>query len=389
MAEYKAANNLNDLLIMNVIRRRGPISRNEIAKLTSLTHPTVTSITNKMIEAGLVIDYKIGESSGGRRPMLFKMNQDFIDMIIVHIHSNYMRGYLLNNEGTIKYASTASIRKLSHEDVLAQLFSVIRDCQGAARRHLSAISVIVRGPVNIREGLWAFSPNIGWRNMPLKKIVEDAFGIPVFVENDANAMTVGEYYYGAAKDANSLIFLKVGHGIGAGMVIHGRLFTGADNCAGEVGHTTIDIAGPLCSCGSYGCLEALASETALIRMMGKAIKEGEYSLVTDLVGGDLESLSAEEIYLAAKRGDELSIHILKQAARYLGIGIANIIKSFNPEQIILGGGIVRAEPFIAKMLDQTVRERLLETYSSRKIIFSDNSMAATQGAVDIVLSEIL
>lgn len=389
MTHYKAANSPNDLLVMNAIRRRGPISRNEIAKLTNLTHPTVTSITGKMIKAGLVSDYKIGESSGGRRPLLLKMCKDFIDIIVVHIRSDNLIGYLVNSDCIIKHECTKSIKKLSHEEVLELLFKVIKDCQQAAKRTISAIAVIVRGPVNLREGVWAFSPNIGWRNMPLKKIVEEATGIVTFVENDANAMAIGEYYYGQVKDVDSVIFLKVGHGIGAGIVIDGKLYSGADNCAGEIGHTTLDLQGPICSCGSYGCLEAMASETALIRMLAKAIKAGETSSVVELVGGDLESLTAQEIYLAAKAGDELAVRILKQGARYLGIGLANVIKIYNPQEIILGGGIVEAESIIADVLAQTVQERLLETYSARKIHFSRNSMAATQGAVDIMLSEIL
>lgn len=242
MAPYKAANNKNDLLVMNVIRHQGPISRNDIAKLTNLTHPTITNITNKMIDAGLLIEYKIGRSTGGRPPMLIKMCPDLIDMIIIYIRSNHIVGYLVNSDCLIKYEGIARILKLTYAEDLALLLSVIKDCQVAAKRCVAAISVIVCGSVNVREGLWAVSSNIGWSKTPLKKIVEDAFGIPAIVEYEANVMAIGEYYYGAAKDVDSMIFLKVGHGIDAGLVFNGKLYGGTDNCAGQIGHMTINFA---------------------------------------------------------------------------------------------------------------------------------------------------
>jgi predicted NBD/HSP70 family sugar kinase len=391
MSPYKAGNSNNDLLVMNLIRRRGPISRNELAKLTTLTHPTITNITGKMIDAGMVMEYKIGESSGGRRPILLKMCPDYVQVVVINIRSNKLIGCLANADFTVKYEAVYDIRGLGQDEVIQVLLATIKECRTAAARPIAAVAVIVRGPVKSREGISVFSPNIGWRNVPLKFIVEEMFRVPVFVENDVRAMTMGEYYYGLAKDVNSMVLLKVGYGVGAGIVINGELYRGADDSAGEIGHTTIDLAGPQCPCGNYGCLEMLASETALVTTLIKAIREGQVSSVPDLVKENLHLVTADEIYQAADSGDELAVQTLKKGARYLGIGIVNVINTFNPEMIIIGGGISRGQQIIAETIRQTVRERAMENcYSSRKICFSDIGIESTlKGAVDMTLANVL
>jgi predicted NBD/HSP70 family sugar kinase len=196
--------------------------------------------------------------------------------------------------------------------------------QNEAKAQLPGIGVVVHGPVKAGEGISIFAPNIGWKNVPIKFIVEDKFHIPTFVENDVRAMTLGEFYYGAARDVNNMVFLKVGYGIGSGIIMDGRLYQGVGDSAGEIGHTTIDVGGPQCGCGNYGCLEAMASENALVKTMVKSIKEGRDSMVFDLVSGNLEDVTPEIVYEAAANGDILASRILRQIARYLGIAVGGI-----------------------------------------------------------------
>lgn len=380
----------NDEQTMNVIRRQGPMSRVEIAKMTGLTPPTVTNITTKLLELGLIVEDSIGESSGGRRPLLLKINNLLAVVIIIYIRSEKITGYVIDPQFKILGEASRMIKGRKEEETLEIMLQIIHDCREMAALPLLAVGVVVRGPVRVKDGIAVFVPNIGWKNAPLKSIIEDEIGLPAFIENDVKALSNGEYYYGSVKDASSMILLKVSHGIGGGIIFNGQLYRGVNDSAGEVGHTTIDIAGPMCSCGNYGCLEALASESALVDAVVKAIKEGQVSLIYERVDGNLENVTPEVIYEAANAGDEVVIRILGQVARYLGIGIANLVNIFNPEIVIIGGGIVRGRQYIEDIIRQTIKDRSFESCSSvLEISFLTTTTENTlKGAADIVFAEI-
>lgn len=379
----------NEGIIINAIRRFGPVSRADIAKLTGLTPPTVTNITAKFLEIGLISEYMIGESSGGRRPLLLKINSDLSQLIIVNVRSEKMMGYVVDPELNIHYEEAQNIKELKEDEVLTLLFEVISRCRQAATAPVPAIGVVVRGPVR-QEGIVVFALNIGWKNLPLKCLIEEKFQLPAFIENDAKALTNGEYYYGSVRDVGSMILLKVSHGIGAGIMFNGRLYRGINNSAGEVGHTTIDIDGPVCRCGNYGCLEALASEDALVDYAVKAIKEGQASIIPTLTAGDIELVTADNIYAAADAGDAVALQALTRLARYLGIGIANLVNTFNPELIVISGSIAKVSHHIEETLKQTVRDRAFESCSSvAEIRFSTASTDNTlKGVSDMIFAEI-
>ena len=379
----------NEGTVINAIRRYGPVSRADIAKLTVLTPPTVTNITGKFLDMGLISEYMIGESSGGRRPLLLKINSDLSQLIIVNVRSEKIMGYVIDPGLCVHYEEAQSIKGMKEEEVLTLLIDMIGRCRQAATAPVPAIGVVVRGPVR-QEGIVVFALNIGWKNLPLKCIIEEKFQLPAFIENDAKALTNGEYYYGSVKDAGSMILLKVSHGIGAGIMFNGRLYRGINNSAGEVGHTTIDIGGPVCRCGNYGCLEALASEDALVESAVKAIKEGQASLIPNLVGGDVEQVTADIIYAAADAGDMVALQALTRLARYLGIGIANLVNTFNPELIVISGSIAKVSHHIEETLKQTVRDRAFESCSSvAEIRFSTASTENTlKGVTDMIFTEI-
>lgn len=386
----KITSSVNDLTVLNTIRRRGPISRIDIARLTNLTPPTVINIANKLLDANLILEYMIGESSGGRRPLLLKTNPGFAELIVVLIRSKNIEIYRTDAEAEIIQKVVHNIEKSETNEILEWMLEAIEQCRSEANAPVAAISVVVRGPVNSAAGISLYAPSIGWRNIPLKSIIEDKFQLPVFVENDVKAITRGIYYHDLIKETSNVVILKVGHGIGAGIIINGELYRGMTNSAGEIGHTIIDVAGPVCSCGNYGCFEALASETALEASVTRAIKEGQRSIVSDLVQNDLEQVSAEAIYQAAAAGDELSIAVLKQVARYLGMGVANIFNIFNPEMVVIGGGLERAQTYIEETILQTVEERAMgNSFRAGEIRFATIEEGTLKGAVDMALAEVL
>lgn len=380
----------NESVLLDIIRRRGPVSRADLAKLSGLTPPTVTTIAARLENLELIQKDRIGESSGGRRPLLLKLNQDKEMIVIIHIRSYKMVGYLFDPALGIHYKHSSSIRDMTQQEVVDLLVAMVGECCKEAQEKVLAIGVVARGPVRAKEGISVFAPNIGWRNMPIKYILEERYRLPVFVENDAKALTNGEYYYGKAKDASNLLLLKVGYGIGSGLMFGGSLYRGANNSAGEVGHMTMDPDGPRCSCGKAGCLEALASESALVEFMLQALQEGEESLVMEAIEGDLKRLSADEIYQAALAQDPLARSILKKVAHNLGVGIANMVNALNPELIVIGGGLAAAEEFIAEEVKATVDELSFESCSSvLEIRYSnETSLNTVKGMADMVLSEI-
>ncbi|WP_019907896.1 ROK family transcriptional regulator [Thermoanaerobacter indiensis] len=388
---YKLLKGMNESVILNIIRKMGPISRADIAKETNLTPPTVTNIVNKLIAENIVMEYKVGESNGGRPPVLIKLNPDFMSIIVIHISTYNLHQYTLDAELKTKKKEKNSIRGLKQEEVLELLTSVLDKAIKESPQNVSGIGIVVRGPVKMKEGISVFAPNIGWRNAPLKSIVEEKFGVSTYVINDVRAMALGEFHMGKAKDVENMIFLKVGYGIGSAILINGRIYTGASDGAGEIGHTTIDVAGPQCSCGNYGCFEALASEKALVNLVVKSIKEGMDSIVYQMAEGMLDSVTPEMIYEAAKLNDKLAFNALKTIGRYLGIGIANTINTFNPELILIGGGIVQARELIEDIIIETAKKRTFEnSFSSCRIAFAELGDDATLiGAANMVMDEVL
>ena len=382
----------NEALVVNTIRRRGPISRVDIAKLTGLTAPTVTNISGRLLEAGIIHEYMVGEYSGGRRPVLLKANPELATMIIVDIRSKEMTGYVMNSGLEVKERVSYDIRSLGQTEILSLMEELASECYAApGGQQATAIGVIVRGPVVFKEGLSLFSPSAGWRNVPIRYILEKRFRLPVFVENDMRAMALGTYHYGPYREVKNAVFLGVGGGIGSGIILNGELYRGLGDSAGEIGHTVVDVNGPRCSCGNYGCLEAVASESALVNLAVQEISQGKPSLILSLAGGDTAAIRPEHIYQAAREQDTMAVEKLQQIAYYLGIGAANIINFFNPELVIIGGGIVKGQAFIEEHMMKIIRERALEScYSSTRVEFSaEGREASLKGIVDLVVEELL
>ena len=224
---------------------------------------------------------------------------------------------------------------------------------------LVGLGVASPGPLSSKEGIIYLAPNLpGWREVPLRRLLEDETGLLVHVENDTNSAAVGEYWNGAGKGAENIIVLTLGTGIGGGIILNGRLYTGTMGTAGEVGHMVIESKGPPCPCGSQGCLEMLASATAVVKRARGKIEKGYSSLIKDLVEGHLENLTSLHVYEACTEGDSLAIKVMEEAGRYLGIGISNLIKLFDPQMIILGGGMSKAGEFLFDPLRDEVEKRI-------------------------------
>lgn len=229
---------------------------------------------------------------------------------------------------------------------------------GLVPSQLSAISIAAAAIINMREGIITAAPNLpDWEDMPLKSIVAERYGTATFLINDADAAALGEHRFGAGKGLKNLVLLTLGTGIGGGIIIDGKLYTGSYGGAAEIGHMIIVEDGPECGCGNTGCLEALASGTAIAREAKRRIGKGEKSSLNELVKGKQYDITAEKVYLAAKDGDPLSLEVIAGAAHYLGTGVLNLVHIFSPDMVILGGSVAQMGDLLFEPVRQIVREK--------------------------------
>lgn len=225
----------------------------------------------------------------------------------------------------------------------------------------SAIAIAAAGAIDSPSGTVTSSPNLpGWHNVPLKEIVQKATGIRTLLLNDASAAALGEHAFGAGRGVSNLIYITVSTGIGGGIIIDGRLYGGACGSAGEIGHTTIDVNGPHCSCGNIGCLEMLASGKAIAREAQRLISGGARSCILELAEGELQNITAQTVSAAAQRGDATARAIIAKAAAYLGVGLVNLVNTFNPEMIIVGGGVAKMGDSLLDGARRVVAERAFQ-----------------------------
>ncbi|MDQ0338670.1 glucokinase [Caldalkalibacillus uzonensis] len=221
------------------------------------------------------------------------------------------------------------------------------DRQGIDVRHdqIMGLGIGCPGPLNPYPGVVLSPPNLpGWEHIPLRDILSEAFNVPVYLNNDANAAVLGEYYYGSSKGTNNLIYMTISTGIGSGVLIDGRLLLGENGNAGEVGHMVVDVNGPVCGCGNKGCLEAIASGTGIVKRTKAKLTQTEQASPLR----DIDGFTARHVFEAAKAGDPLAMEIVEETRYYLGVGIANIINLYNPQKIVFGGGVSKAGDFLLK-----------------------------------------
>jgi glucokinase len=248
------------------------------------------------------------------------------------------------------------------EGVLTRMIDLARRSVAEAARELPGLTVVgvgigAPGPLDAARQLIRLAPNLGWRDFPLRQRIADGLGIPAVLDNDANCAALGEWWQGAARGTRDAICLTIGTGIGGGIITDGRLYHGASSAAGELGHTTIDTGGRRCKCGNYGCIEAYASGPAIALRAVEALEAGAESSLPALVRGDLGRITAQTVYDAAHAGDELALEVVRDTAVYLGAAIANFVNIFNPEVVVVCGGVTLAGDRLFHPLQREVTKR--------------------------------
>jgi glucokinase len=243
---------------------------------------------------------------------------------------------------------------------IADLIEGIITSQGLSKAQVGGVGIGVPGKLDIEKGLTLLLPNFpgNWPNVPLRYFIQARTGLPVFLLNDVRAITLGEWKFGAGRGAETMVCFAVGTGIGGGLVINGQLHLGIGGTAGELGHQTIDMNGPVCGCGNRGCLETFASGPAISAMGIKAVIQGRTTSLGKLVDYDLNKITPELICAAAVQGDAVANEIYTLAGTYIGIAVANMLVSVAPRKVVIGGGVAAAGDLLLNPIRRTIRERV-------------------------------
>jgi N-acetylglucosamine repressor len=387
---------INRNLVLNLIKSRGPIPRVELAKISGLSPATISAIIGDFISSGLVHEMGRGESTGGRRPVMLRLNHKagfvvgakLMEHAIVTAVTDLDASVLHHQVTRLRIADREPSVSTDPEMLLKALINTIETTitkSGIDRERLLGIGVGMAGIVDTAEGLSQYSPFFGWQGVKIAEPLTEHFKLPIYLENDVNTLTIAEQWFGYGHVADHFVVVTVGRGIGAGVVVNGQFYRGALGGAGEVGHMKLKPKGPLCDCGSHGCLEALASDEAILRQARVAVAAGKQTHLSKV-----ESLTLEALVEAADNGDRLARRLLGEAGRWLGVGIANLVNILNPQLVIVGGEGVRAGEWRLGPMREAIKEHAFNGLADGLEIVIEPSGDETwaRGAACLVLGEL-
>ncbi len=388
---------LNKDAVLELVRATGPVSRADLARDTRLSPSTISAITAELIEAQLVRETGAGLSRGGRRPVLLEFNRDAALVVGVEMGVTHLTVLVTNLAPDVKVRYDVPFDVAERPEV--GIDRLVMGIQAAlsqiplgngAHWHIAGIGVGVPGPVDIANGLLVAPPLIPeWDGFPLRAELVARLALPVLIDNDATLGVLGEYTYGAGQHVEALAYLKVGTGIGCGLICNGEVYRGARGYAGEIGHLMVALNGPPCRCGSYGCLEAMAGGEAVAQQAKLALKAGHRSSLSNIA--DPNTITARDVAAAALAGDALGRQILNTAGHLLGIALADLVNLLNPGRIVIGGGLSQAGDLLLAPLRDTVRTRAMRASGQATEIvpaaLGRDSIAL--GAVAMVLKSVL
>jgi len=360
--DNRAIREVNRSIILDLVRRGGRISRTELARRSKLTKPTVSTIIFELLDQGVVREVGFGESvSGGGRPArMLEFNDAAAAYLGIHFGVRATTVAVADARGAIRLVRGRPAVHGQPGRSMKEIRLLVAEALRAARvprSRVEAVGATVPGLVDHESGTCVLAPNLDWRDFPLRDALADELRVPVVVNNITQASAVAEGRQGAARGVRSYVWVYVGSGVGAGVVIDGRLFYGQSGFSGEIGHCPVVEDGPACACGRRGCLEAVASSMALSRAVHDAVARKEPTL---LASHGREPIDTVTIAAAAAEGDAVAHRILAQAAEHLGRGISFLLNVLNPEMIVLGGPVALAgESFLREVRGAVARHALL------------------------------
>jgi glucokinase-like ROK family protein len=391
-------NRLNKIKVLGLIREYGSISRAKIVTKSGLSAPTVTRIVDSLItEEQLVVSEGMGVSNGGRPPVMLRFKGEKNYVIGVDLGATTTRGVLSNLNGKfIEEIEFPTRLDDGFEEIMNDMADLILELgsskKKSSRSKIYGVGIAVAGLVDLNKNIIEYSPDFNWHNVDIVKSLSGRIEYPIIFDNVTRLMALGGLCYGKGQRSRNFICINVGYGIGSGIIINGELLTGKDGFAGEFGHITIDKDSDIqCNCMKYGCLEALASGKAIALTAQSRLARGQESLLNEMCEGDINSVTTKMVADAAKEGDELALNVFSRATEYIGIGIANLVNLFNPELIVIGGGVSMAGDIFFDNIRKAASKHVMQSTPRElhilPVAYGEN--AALMGAFSLILNRIL
>ena len=386
--------NLNQALVLNLVKDFEPIPRSEIAKLIKLSPTAVSNLTENLIKEGYLREKGPGSSAAGRKPILLELNSKARFVIGIDLERiNVIKAVITDLRANIISRVERTLESTDFSMVVDLIIKTIRELintSGIEIEKIAGIGIGSPGLIEYRTGKVIYSTHLGWKNMPLGASIQQEFDIPVVVYSEANTPALAEQRYGAGKKAQDLIYITLGPGLGAGIIVNGKIYRGISGTAGEFGHIIIDPDGPLCECGNRGCLETLAAESSIIKRANEGVKQGKKTLIARLIQDSKQGITPEIVYEAALKEDKFAIEVIQKTAHYLGMGLINLVNLLNPEMIIIGGNISQVGDIFIEPLRKMIDSHALPTPAKIVKVVSSyfGKDAGVIGAATLILDHI-
>lgn len=386
---------INLAVIMNHLRMNAPTSRAALAETTGLNKTTVSSLVNELIKRQFVEEIGLATPSSGRPAVMLKLNPTAGFIVSCEIGVDFILVICTNFAPEVIWRYEEQIEPtLGQHTILDRALAILNQAIEAgtpACSNLLGMAVGVPGLVDQATGELLFAPNLDWKNLPIKAILQESFNVPLFVQNEANIAALGEHYFGAAQGYNEVLYISAGVGLGGGLVHDGSVFSGVTGVAAEFGHMTLDPEGEQCNCGNKGCWETQVSQQSLFRHIWRNIDQGSDSRLLEMTGGNRAALTVPLIVEAARAGDMVALNALENIGHHLGIGIASLVNALNPELVVFGGILSLAGEFLMPVIQEEVEKRALKwsREAMQLVLARHTSDACVMGGVAVVYQAIL
>lgn len=374
--------NPNYASVLAALWRRRTLTRNQISDATGLAIPTVSRIVGELISAGLLKEDRETESKSGRPAGLVTIAPNQVYAAGIDLGGSKIAGALVDLSGAHKAEVSVPTGAHSREGLISSMVGLLDrllESTGVTRDRVLGVGLGVPGTIDPRTRVLIDATNLHIADWDIEHDLASCIDLPVVAENDANAAALGEHFFGAAEHDGDLVFVSVGTGIGAGLLLNGEVYRGPLGQAGELGHVVIDLAGPSCSCGRHGCLEAYAGGWAVARAYAESRKDDE------------TTITAEDVFRLADSGDETAREILSKASEVLGLALANLVNTLGVNQIVLGGGMICGHKTFLDSIRSSFLRHIIGEYEGLVSVRSTplEHQAGVYGACALVLHEAL
>jgi glucokinase-like ROK family protein len=380
--------NAHQTQLLRLLRDDGPVSRAELGEAVQLSRSKLAVELDRLTEIGLVESGGLAASRGGRRSSIVRLAEG-LRFLGIDIGATSVDVAVTDARMTVleQIAEPIDVRH-GPDAVLAVVLEMVGKLRsGGQAVDLHGSGVGVPGPVSFRDGVPVAPPIMpGWNQFPVRSVLSQHLGCPVVVDNDVNIMALGEMHAGLARTVDDLLFVKVGTGVGCGIVVDGQVYRGANGSAGDIGHIRVDDEGPVCSCGNVGCLEAHFSGAALARDATDAARAGRSDWLADRLAS-VGVLTGADVAAAVAAGDQVSVELVRDGGQRLGLLLAGLVSFFNPGMVVLGGGVAAGlgHPLLAELRSVVYRRSLPLATGNLPIVLSDlGSQAGVIGAARMV-----